>query len=204
MVQRISSGPQNCQIGAFLFWYDSPQTIVCNINEIMSQAANIYVCRRCDVTNSNASLVGILHTEVKISVQNVETDDRIYFHQDIIDQKGPELPFRMKEKSIHLYFFHLMYDLIICTMIIALSFSYNNSTIFFSFQSTVPATFETAFAHVGLGWGVIINGGCTLHTFVEFGIPPKLLGQFTRSTTYQASFDFRIEIHKIRYKKKPY
>ena len=40
-----------------------------------------------------------------------------------------------------------MYDLIICTtMIIALSFSYNNSTIFFSFYSTVPATFETAFA----------------------------------------------------------
>ena len=54
---------------------------------------------------------------------------------------------------------------------------------------------------MGLGWGVIINGGCTLHTFVEFGIPPKLLGQFTRSTTYQASFDFRIEIHKIKYKK---
>ena len=65
----------------------------------------------------------------------------------------------------------------------------------------MPATFETTFAHVGLGWGVIINGGCTLHTFVEFGIPPKLLGQFTRSTTYQASFDFRIEIHKIKYKK---
>ena len=62
-------------------------------------------------------------------------------------------------------------------------------------------TFETAFAHVGLGWGVIINGGCTLHTFVEFGIPPKLLGQFTRSTTYQASFDFRIKINKIKYKK---
>ena len=50
-------------------------------------------------------------------------------------------------------FFHLMYDLIICTIIIALSFSYNNCTIFLSFLEHCACHIWNHFCPCGTGLG---------------------------------------------------